>query len=38
VRLGDSFIDDGGFRLSQKKTKREIWCPIEPVLAAAMAT
>jgi integrase len=38
VRLGDAFIDNGGFRLTQKKTGREIWCPIEDVLAAEMAT
>ena len=38
IRLAPSFIDDGGFRLSQKKTGVEIWCPIEPALAAEMAT
>jgi integrase len=38
VRLGDTFIDDGGFRLIQKKTKREVWCPIEDALAAEIAT
>jgi hypothetical protein len=38
VRLGDGFVDDGGFRLSQQKTGREIWCPIEDRLAAEMAT
>lgn len=37
VRLGDAFIDDGGFRLAQKKTGREIWCPIEEALAAEIA-
>lgn len=38
VKMGETYIDDGGFRLSQKKTDVEIWCPIEPVLAAEMAT
>jgi hypothetical protein len=41
VRLGDSFIDDGGFRIRQQKTGGkigEIWCPIEEPLAAEIAT
>ena len=38
VRLGESFIDEGGFRLTQKKTHVEIWCPIEETLATEMAT
>lgn len=38
VRLSESFIDEGGFRLTQQKTKREIWCPIDDALAAEMAT
>jgi integrase len=38
VRLGPGFVDDGGFRITQKKTDREVWCPIEPRLAAEMAT
>jgi integrase len=38
VRLGPTFLDDGGFRLAQQKTKREVWCPIEDRLAAEMAT
>jgi integrase len=38
VRLGATYIDDGGFRLSQRKTGREVWCPIEEQLAAEMAT
>jgi integrase len=38
VRLCEAFVDDGGFRLTQKKTKREIWCPIEDALAVDMAT
>jgi hypothetical protein len=43
VRLGWTDIDEGGFALSrargtaQKKTKREVWCPIVPELAAEMA-
>lgn len=38
VRLGWTHIDDGGFALAQRKTKREVWCPIVPELAAEMAT
>lgn len=38
VRLGESFIDDGGFALKQRKTGVDIWCPIEPALAGEMAT
>lgn len=38
VRLGETFIDEGGFRLTQQKTQREIWCPIDDALAAEMAT
>lgn len=38
VRLGPTFIDDGGFDLSQIKTGREVWCPILPELAAEIAT
>jgi integrase len=41
VRLGETFIDDGGFRLVQQKNGAkvgEIWCPIEPELAAEIAT
>jgi integrase len=41
IRLGETFIDDGGFRIMQKKTGAktgEIWCPIEDALAAEMAT
>lgn len=38
VRLGETFIDDGGFRLEQQKTGREIWCPIDDALAAEMKT
>lgn len=38
VRLGETFIDDGGFRLAQQKTGREVWCPIDDALAAEMAT
>lgn len=36
VRLGETFIDEGGFRLTQKKTGREIWCPIDEALAVEM--
>lgn len=38
VRLGETFIDDGGFHIVQQKTGREVWCPIDDVLAAEMAT
>lgn len=38
VRLGETFIDEGGFRISQKKTDREIWCPIEDTLQAEIST
>lgn len=38
VRLGWSDIDDGGLRLTQRKTQREVWCPIVPELAAEIAT
>lgn len=38
VRLGETFIDEGGFRLNQGKTGREIWCPIDDALASEMAT
>ena len=37
VRLGLNDIDEGGFALKQKKTGREIWCPVVPELAAEMA-
>lgn len=38
VRLGWTDIDDNGFRLRQRKTGREVWCPILPELAAEMET
>jgi hypothetical protein len=38
VLFRPAMIDDGGFRITQKKTGREIWCPIDPALAAEMAT
>jgi integrase len=38
VRLGETFVDEGGFRLKQQKTGREVWCPILPELAAEIAT
>ncbi|WP_238179965.1 tyrosine-type recombinase/integrase [Methylobacterium oxalidis] len=38
VRLGWTDVDEGGFALRQRKTGREVWCPIVPELAAEMAT
>jgi integrase len=38
VRLGFSIIDEGGFSVRQQKTKRDVWCPIVPELAAEIAT
>jgi integrase len=38
VRLGWTDIDDGGFRLRQKKTGAEPWCPIFPEMEAEMST
>ncbi|WP_238232745.1 tyrosine-type recombinase/integrase [Methylobacterium thuringiense] len=38
VRLGWTDIDEGGFSVRQRKTGREVWCPIVPELAAEMAT
>lgn len=38
VRLGWTDIDEGGFRIKQQKTGREVWCPIVDELAAEMAT
>jgi hypothetical protein len=38
VRLHAGMIDDGGFRIVQQKTGREVWCPIDHELAAEMAT
>lgn len=37
VNLGPTMVDEGGFSLIQKKTGREVWCPILPELAAEMA-
>lgn len=37
VRLGPTFVDDGGFDLAQIKTGRQVWCPILPELAKEMA-
>lgn len=37
VSLGFTDIDEGGFRLRQKKTGVEPWCPILPELEAEMA-
>lgn len=38
VLLTPAMVDEGGFRIVQKKTGREVWCPIEEPLAAEMAT
>lgn len=38
TRLGETYIDEGGFRLAQQKTGREIWCPIDDALSVEMAT
>jgi integrase len=38
VRLGFADIDDGGFSVRQRKTGREMWCPVLPELAAEIAT
>jgi hypothetical protein len=38
VRLGWSYVDDGGFNLGQRKTGVEVWCPIVSELAAEMKT
>jgi integrase len=38
VKLGPTYIDDGGFAMGQTKTGVEIWCPIVPELAAEMDT
>lgn len=38
VRLGWTDVDEGGFRIRQRKTSREVWCPIVPELAAEMAS
>jgi integrase len=38
IRLGPTMIDEGGFRITPKKTGKRIgdlWIPIEPPLAAA---
>lgn len=38
VRMGWTDLDDGGFRIKQQKTGREVWCPVMEELAAEMAT
>jgi integrase len=38
VKLGPTYVDDGGFDLGQTKTGVEIWCPIVSELAAEMDT
>jgi integrase len=37
VRLGFADIDEGGFSVRQRKTGRDVWCPIVPELAAEIA-
>jgi integrase len=34
VRLGFTDIDEGGFSVRQRKTGRDVWCPIVPELAS----
>ena len=36
VRLGWTDFDEGGLRLTQQKTRREVWCPVVPELAIEM--
>lgn len=36
VRLGPTFVDEGGFALGQTKTGVHVWCPIVDELAAEM--
>lgn len=38
LRVGETFLHEGGFRLTQKKTGREVWIPVDDALAAEMAT
>ncbi len=41
IKIGETFIEDGGFRLRPQKTGGkigDIWCPIEEPLGAEMAT
>jgi hypothetical protein len=38
VKLGPTHLDEGGFKVKQQKTNREVWCPIVPELAAEMKT
>jgi integrase len=38
VRIGFADVDEGGFSVIQRKTKREVWCPMVPELAAEIAT
>lgn len=38
VKLGPTYVDDGGFNLGQTKTGVEVWCPIVPELATEMDT
>jgi hypothetical protein len=38
VKLGPTYVDDGGFDLGQTKTGVDVWCPIVSELAAEMET
>jgi integrase len=38
VRLGPTDEEEGGFNLRQRKTGRDVFCPVMPELAAEMAT
>jgi hypothetical protein len=38
VKLGPTYVDDGGFNLGQTKTGVDVWCPIVSELAAEMKT
>jgi integrase len=38
VKLGPTYVDDGGFNLGQTKTGVKVWCPIVSELAAEMET
>src|ERR1700733_1102623 len=38
VKLGWTYVDDGGFDLGQTKTGVDVWCPIVSELSAEMAS
>jgi hypothetical protein len=38
VRIGWTDVDENGFRCIQRKTRREVWCPILPELEEEMRT